>query len=147
MEFEGFITYSFTPKDFTRKSAPGLVYVACRIADEQEIPFYVGETHSVRNRLDDYCWADFQASTDFKVGEAVKYLCEKGFRVVVKIKASLNRLQEQNEIIARLRQEGIKLLNDCPGYKYETADEANERVRVHQFVDSLLSTAAGATAP
>ena len=120
---------------------PGFVYVLCWVTEEQEIPFYVGETHSARNRLTDYYWADFQASTDFKVGEAVKYLCDvKRLRVIAKIRASVNRLRDQNEIIATLHQEGKKLLNDCEGYNYKTANQATERAKIQQFVDSLFGS-------
>lgn len=142
MKFEGFITIDFTPK-----SAPGFVYVLCWVAEEQEIPFYVGETHSAKHRLDAYYWADFQASTDFKVGEAVKHLCAKNYRVIAKIKLSTDRLQEQNIIIAALRAEGRKLLNDCRGYNYKTADEKNERAKIQQFVETLLSSTTDATVP
>jgi hypothetical protein len=139
MKFEGFITTDFNPKDFTPKNVPGFVYILCGIVDGEEVPFYVGETHSVRNRLNDYYWADFQASTDFKVGEAVKYLCDvKKLRVIAKIKASVKRIGDQNEIIATLHQEGKKLLNDCEGYNYKTANQEAERSKIQQFVDLLF---------
>ena len=66
MNFDGFTTIDFAPR-----SGPGFLYVLCWVAEEGEVPFYVGETQSAWGRLNDYYWADFQASTDFKVGEAV----------------------------------------------------------------------------
>jgi len=134
MNFDGFTTIDFAPR-----SGPGFVYVLCWVAEEGEVPFYVGETQSAWGRLNDYYWADFQASTDFKVGEAVKHLYAGNRRVIAKYKASTDRLRDQNAIIAALRAEGRTLLNDCRGYNYRTADENNERVRIREFIDALLS--------
>jgi hypothetical protein len=133
MNFEDFTTI-----DFTLRSGPGFVYILCWVAEEREIPFYVGETQSLWGRLNDYYWADFQASTDFKVGEAVKHLYARNRRVIAKYKPSTDRRQEQNAIIAALHAEGRKLLNDCRGYKYKTADAKKERAKIQEFVDALL---------
>jgi hypothetical protein len=148
MKFDHFVDVDFNPTGFTPKSAPGFVYVLCWVAQEQEIPFYVGETHSAKHRLEAYYWADFQASTDFKVGEAVKHLCGKNLRVIAKIMASTDRWQKENEIIQDLRAKGVKLMNDCRNYDYRTADKETERARIQQFVDDILnSTQTPAKAP
>lgn len=134
MNFDGLTTIHFAPK-----SGPGFVYVLCWVtADDKEIPFYVGQTKSSWQRLNDYYWADCQTSTDFKVGEAVKYLNERGYHVVAKYKPSMSPREEEKTIIDMLKAEGSNLLNDCAGYKYQTAKEADERVRIQRYVNALL---------
>ena len=133
MDFEG-----FTSVDFSTKSDVGFVYVLCCLDKESEIPFYVGQTQSIWGRLDDYHWADFQASTDFRVGEAAKYLRAKNLRIVAKYKASAERRIEEGEIIDALHKEGRRLLNDCPGYHYKTAIPEAERAKVQQCVEDIL---------
>lgn len=103
-----------------------------------ETPFYVGQTKRPWGRLDDYYWAEFSACTDFRVGEAVRHLCAKGFSVIFRYRRSANRLREEREIISTLHNEGKHLLNDVDAFSYETADELVERAKVENFMDRLL---------
>ena len=136
MEFKGFVTI-----DFSSRTCDGFVYVLCWVADGSEVPFYVGETNSIWRRLHEYYCADVQGPTDFKVGKAVKHLCAKGFRIVVRYKPSTDRVGQQNAIISNLNLQGIKLLNDCPGYKWDIPEEkhAEERLKIQAFMDGLLT--------
>src|SRR5271157_4417146 len=103
MEFNGFSTINFTPDD-----GHGFIYVLCWIAEGREIPFYVGETVSIWQRLDNYFRPWFWAHNDFNVGEAVKYFYARNYRVVVKYEPSKGLLEkdrknEETELIAALR--------------------------------------------
>ena len=136
MNFEGFSTVEFPP---INREVPGFVYVWCWINGSEEVPFYVGQTKRVWGRLDDYYWAMFSASTDFRVGEAVRYLSTKGYRIVVKYRSSADPLKEEAEIIKSLQEcDRRTLLNELGGFDYRTADEAEERRRVQQFLGTLL---------
>jgi hypothetical protein len=136
MNFEGFSTVEFPP---INREVPGFVYVWCWINGSEEVPFYVGQTKRVWGRLDDYYWAMFSASTDFRVGEAVRYLSTKGYRIVVKYRSSADPLKEEAEIIKSLQEcDRRTLLNEPCGFDYRTADEAEERRRVQQFLGTLL---------
>ena len=141
MTFDDFKTLDFP------SARVGVVYVLLYVADGAEVPFYVGETERFTGRMDDYLWADFKASTDFKVGEAVKYLqSAKGLKVIVRYKESADRQKEEKQLIARLRAEGFRLLNDLKGYVYRTANEQTERLAVQQFCEMLTSPRARAAA-
>jgi hypothetical protein len=62
----------FSLVEFSPAVGPGFVYVLLWVSgDDEEIPFYVGETQSIWGCLNDYYWAQFQAPTDFRVGEAI----------------------------------------------------------------------------
>jgi len=41
------------------------------------LPFYVGQTRNLRRRLGEYYVASYFTSTDFRVGNAIKYFQEK----------------------------------------------------------------------
>jgi hypothetical protein len=133
MKFDGFSVLDFPPAD-----GDGFVYVLCWVAGCEEIPFYVGQTQSIWGRLNDYYWADFQASTDFRVGEAVKYLSRQNLRVIAKYKVSADRHKEERAIIDLLHAEKRRLLNDCRSYDYRKATEAVEKAKVQEFIDALI---------
>ena len=134
MNFDGFSAINFRPKN-----GPGFVYVLCWVSGAEEIPFYVGQTQSIWGRLNDYYWADFQASTDFRVGEAVKYLTSRNLPVVVRYRASADRQKEERDVILGLHAEGTRLLNDCGSYNYRTAGEGEEKIKIEKFVDGLIA--------
>jgi hypothetical protein len=133
MNFEGFSVVDFPP---VNREVPGFVYVLCWVGESEEVPFYVGQTSRIWGRLDDYYWAMFTACTDFRVGEAVRYLSTKGYRVVVKYKSSVDPRSEESDIIRDLHGLRRILLNDLSGYPYQKADETEERLRVQKFLRS-----------
>jgi len=104
---------------------------------DDKIPFYVGESSRGIGRFGDYVSAQFTASTDFKVGEAIRYLRSLGLVVGIKYKESHCRKIEEKEFIAALRKE-TQLLNDLKGYDYKLANEDDERAKVHKFIMELV---------
>jgi hypothetical protein len=143
MDFQDFTTIDFDPRNFESRSGPGWVYILCWVGgDGEPVPFYVGETHSVCHRMNHYECADFQAPTDFNVGETVKHLRAGKRSIVTKIKPSTNRTQDQDTWIADLKAKGYTLLNgQTLGYDYNKTTEAEQRLRVQGFVDNKLLAA------
>jgi hypothetical protein len=90
--------------------------------------------------MDDYFWASFQAATDFKVGEGIRYLASINHSLVVRYRTTQKRLEEERQIIEELRMAGYKLLNDHKGYDYTSAIREHEREEVRRYVDEILSS-------
>ena len=135
MDFKDFEELEF-PQAPTERV--GEVYVLLFVMKSGETLFYVGQTMRFTGRMDDYFWAQFTASTDFKVGEAIKYLRDElGYRIIVRHKPSSNRLGEEKSIIDGLRNEGVRLLNGCPNYDYKAANEIDVRKAIRAYCDTL----------
>ena len=134
IDFDAFDEWEF-PKHFD------IVYVFHYVRSESTDlrPFYVGESSRHVGRFGDYMSANFSASTDFKVGEAVKYLHQRGLRVVVKFRKSLDRKADEKHLLQNLRGT-FRLLNDLKGYRYGSADTNTERLKIHQFIDQILES-------
>jgi hypothetical protein len=126
---------SFESLDWPPPNAPkvGEVYVLFFRKDGQEVPFYVGQTERFLDRMGDYISAQFGACTDFKVGMAIKFLDELGYRIAVKHKKSADRFSEERTLIVQLRSEGYKLLNDCPAYDYKRTTAESELKLIQNF--------------
>jgi len=76
------------------------VYGLFWVANGSEAPFYVGQTHRLSERVGDYCTADFAASTDFRVGEAIRYLRDiKKYRIILKYKPSRSSIEEERTLL------------------------------------------------
>jgi hypothetical protein len=139
MNFDGFSSVDFLP---INRELPAFVYVLFWISESGEVPFYVGQTTRIWGRMDDYYWATFSAATDFRVGEAVRHLGARGYRVIIKYKATREPLKDEAAIIDDLRPclkaEGRELLNDLSGFNYRVADELAERSRIHDFIGRML---------
>ena len=129
----------FDVVDFQPRSGPGFVYILYWASGEKHVPFYVGETQAIWGRLNDYYWAEFQAPTDFRVGEAVKHLHAKGLRITAKYKVSNDRRKEERSIIREFRAQGVHLLNDLRSYDCQTAKEDDERSNIQRYIDRLIS--------
>jgi hypothetical protein len=120
----------------------GFIYVICWVNNVQEVPFYVGETGRLNERMDDYCAKQFGAATDFRVGEAICYLRDKrGFKIMVRYKPSSDRKKEEYLIVRNLQTSGVRLLNDLLSYNYKHADKQDEREAVHKFCEVLIRSA------
>jgi hypothetical protein len=123
--------------DLPRRSH--VVYVLFYTLNDQEVerPFYVGETNRFEARMFDYVIATFGSATDFKVGEAVRFLVEVGnARVTVGYDECADRTagrKLERNYIKRMHSEGFRLINDLKGYDYRTATDADERTRVQEF--------------
>jgi len=131
MDFNDFETISF-PQD------PDIVYALGIECKGKFVPFYVGQTSRNIGRFGGYVSAKFSASTDFKVGEAVKCFFKKGYNVLIKFKKTKNKEIEEKNLLARLRGT-IPLLNDFKGYDYKNADEKVEKQKIQQFIDEFLN--------
>lgn len=116
---------------------PDIVYIIYLVKDENEIPIYVGESSRNIGRFGDYVSAKFSASTDFKVGEAVKYIQTLGYNVRIKYKETLDRKNKEREILNNLR-ERYHLLNDLSGFDYSIANQLDERSKIHEFVSKKV---------
>jgi hypothetical protein len=103
-----------------------------------EVPLYVGQTQELQNRMWDYCKAHFKACTDFRVGEAVKYLRGKGCRVTVRYNACDHPRSEERRIIRELQVSGPRLINGLVAYDYATCSEEEERRFIQRFCDLIL---------
>ena len=117
-----------------------IVYVLFfkREGSSDYVPFYVGESGRHVGRFGDYVSAKFSASTDFKVGEAVRQLRDHGCKVIIRYKFTSNRRAEEQSIIQKLTANGLQLLNSMGGYKYLNANEHDERIRVKEFTTDIL---------
>ena len=87
------------------------VYAFFIVKGAEEIPFYIGETSSFTARIGDYQRAHFSAITDFKVGQAVRYLRERGYSVVVGCSEHPNRRKEEKRLIQEAKEKQHELLN------------------------------------
>jgi hypothetical protein len=146
MNFEDFSVLDFPLERGPILSPGGFVYVFCWVADGIEIPFYVGQTNRFSGRMNDYDLANFKASTDFCIGEAVKYLKgTKNYRVVVRHRPSPDPPKEEKAIIRRLLVSGVWLLNCLPRYNYRTDSQAEETEVIHRFCDMFTCNRTGVT--
>ena len=105
-------------KDFEFPINKNILYVLFFRQSDKDIPFYVGQSSRNIGRFGDYLSANFSCSTDFKVGEAIKYLNDQGIQVFVKIKASPDKKKEEKRIIDDF-QKSYNLLNNLPNYDYK----------------------------
>ncbi len=117
-----------------------IVYVIGFQKGNSFVPIYVGESSRNIGRFGDYVSAKFSASTDFKVGMAVKYLQEQGRKMLIKYKDSPDRKAEQDQLIRQIQSRGFRLLNDLKGYDYKSANEQAELVKIRSFVDEMLKS-------
>ena len=119
---------------FPLETRSGVVYVLFWELGEERKPFYVGRTTRFLGRMEDYDSAEFSAQTDFKVGEAIKFLKEiMGLSVVVGSRRSDNVKADEQALINSLHAAGVPLLNTLRGYRYKTADAEEQRLKVHEF--------------
>lgn len=120
-----------------------IVYVICINTPGQEasIPIYVGLCTKHIGRLGDYVSANYTAPTDFKVGEAIKYLQRRGYQVIFKYKESINAKCEETTLLALFDLQHALLLNKFKnGYDYKnTAEKQAVLERLHHFVDDIIT--------
>ena len=136
-KFETFAVPDLPPN----KSA---VYVVLCIKDGKKIPIYVGETKDLCRRIGNYISGYLKQRTDFKVGEAIRYLQGK-YEVVIRHKKASEeprmRKEEEKRIIENLCGEGYILLNH--GLKYYDLKNPNieeEKQKIKCRCDDILKT-------
>jgi hypothetical protein len=137
---EDFAATPFPPQSQSQLPGPpdAFVYVFCWLQTGQEVPFYVGQTKRLSDRLGDYLEAPFAAATDFRVGEAARYLQSKGLSLRVRYRRSDDSRKDEYHLIRQLQLRGVRLLNELQAYDYKTANQVDEREVVHRFCDVLL---------
>jgi len=128
---------NFTNIDFPKhKEIVYILYFREKVGGD-DIPLYVGETSRGVGRFGDYISAKFTAATDFKVGEAIRYLKSLGFEVRIKYNESNNRKTEERTIINQLQRKS-RLLNELKGFQYTVANENDERLKIQKYMDILI---------
>jgi len=139
--FEGFNSADWqTCLDSRHDSADEFVYVLTVRREDQQIPFYVGQTKSLQKRMWDYKQKYFTASTDFRVGEAIAYIAaQENCEIVVKYKGYKNSKSEEKRPIRDLQLLGLRLLNNFGGYDYAVCNPETERAAIHSFCKMALS--------
>jgi len=111
----------------------GEVYVIFYIRDGKEMPMYVGQSARFHERMGDYQGRAFNACTDFRVGQAIKFLIEDlKYEIVVRHKQVDDRFKKEKDLIEELGKQ-YPLLNRLPAYDYAKADELIEITRVQTF--------------
>ena len=123
--------------EFPTKS--DIVYVVGFRSNDEFGPIYVGESTRNVGRFGDYVSAKFSAQTDFKVGVAARHLQSLGFDVLIKYGETPNRKAEEGALTRLYRAKGYQLLNGRFGYRYETADRKEMKLRITNFIDEVLT--------
>jgi len=136
-----FHAVDFPPRegDLPRRGE-GHAYVLCWKANSRDVPFYVGQTNRLQERMSDFQSAQFAACTDFRVGEAIRYLRDqRSLRIVVRYKVSKDPVKDEYTLIRDLQLSGLRLLNSLPSYDYLKADHHEELRTVQRFCEMLLA--------
>jgi hypothetical protein len=121
-------------------SAGPHLYVLIVRTDSGFFPLYVGQTGRLLGRVGDYQAAQFQAPTDFRVGEAISYLAvERNRRLDFLFRQSTSPRQEEKRLIRELLLCGYTLLNFLGGFDYHDTNAADERKHVHRFCEMALN--------
>lgn len=116
------------------------VYAIVVTTQNGRFPLYVGQTGRLGARIGDYATAQFHAATDFRVGEAVKYLrTEKTCRVDFFYRPSEAQMQDEKVLIREFLLAGFTLLNFLAAFDYKTANRDEEQSFVHRFCEMALS--------
>ena len=116
---------------------PDIVYVIYAEKNGTRKPIYVGSSRRNIGRFGDYVSMRFSASTDFKVGLAIRYLESNGFIVVIRYKASGERRSEERKLLEESESK-FNLLNQLSGYDYESADRGEEESKIKEYVDKKI---------
>lgn len=126
-------------KDFEFPNSSDIVYIVYfrKPYDNSEVPFYVGMSTKHIGRFGDYLSANYSAPTDYKVGKAIQYMRDFGLNVGIKYKETNNYKEEEKELINKLRKNYL-LINDLPGFDYKRANENQEKIKIHEFVQQLI---------
>ncbi len=139
-QYAGMVIYSLQPLLETAG-----VYTVVALKGETQIPIYVGESTNVRRRIGEYIVSAFAASTDFIVGEAIKFLQSEGFRIEVHVLPfhgnDKSRRLKQNAIIQECIDRGFVLLNrnaNRSGYDYRKSNASTERTKIIEMVQQEI---------
>ena len=125
-----------------RNSPEWYVYVFILSLGSGQLPFYAGQTKRLAARMGDYESAQFAASTDFRVGEAIRFFAqERQCGIQVRFKQSDHGLQDEYLIIRELQLSGFHMLNSLLAYDYRQASKEAEREVIQRFCRMILRQA------
>lgn len=113
-----------------------IVYVIGVSTEFDFHPFYVGQSSRNIGRFGDYISAKFSAATDFKVGQAIEFLTNNGFKVEFKYRSTLDRLMEEKELINSINP----ILNTIKGYDYKNSDDKVELRNIQEFLQKWIDS-------
>jgi hypothetical protein len=105
-----------------------IVYIIGVKTESDFHPFYVGQSSRHVGRFGDYLKPNFSAATDFKVGQAIEFLTNNGFKVEFKYRSTLNPITEERELIDIINP----VLNTSRGYNYKNSDDKTELSRIEE---------------
>jgi len=135
---DDFLLENYRTIDFPTTQNRNIVYALFFDVNGREICFYAGQSSRHIGRFGDYLSCQFTAPTDFRVGEAIKYLQEKRFVVRAKYREVIDPEAQERELIRQLSQT-FKLLNHLPAYDYRRSTAEVEKAKVRRFIDEVLS--------
>jgi len=105
----------------------------------QRFPLYVGQTRQLLGRVGDYQAASFHAPTDFRVGDAIRYLTvERHCNMDFLYRPSASHLKDEKLLIRELLLSGYPLLNFLGAFDYRVTNAADERKIIHKFCEMAL---------
>lgn len=114
-----------------------IVYIIGIKTENDFHPFYVGQSSRHVGRFGDYLKPNFSAATDFKVGKAIEFLKNNGFKVEFKYRHSLDRDLDEKKLINEINPP----LNKKKGYNYNLAqpDEELKNIEEHmqEWIDKI----------
>ncbi len=115
------------------------VYALVVEANGRRFPLYIGQTRRLLGRVGDYQVAQFQAPTDFRVGEAIRYFSDRKHSVTFMYKQTEFHLKDEKALIRELLLNGCMLLNFLGSFDYNNASVEDERKLVHRFCEMALA--------
>jgi hypothetical protein len=141
--FRDFVSVEWSACGSSVPSGPGThVYTLIVEAGTIRFPLYVGQTGRLLGRVGDYQTAQFAAATDFRVGEAIKYLLgSRDCRVHFLYRPTASHLKDEKLLIRELLLSGYTLLNFLGAFDYKGSNQVDERAVIHRFCDMALSQA------
>ena len=103
------------------------------------VPFHVGQTGRLLRRIEDYQCREFGACTDFRIGEAIKYLSEtRQCGIELRFKQSQKRQKGERDLIRELLLADCPLLNHLSAYDYKVANREEEIQIIARFCEMIL---------
>ena len=112
-----------------------IVYVIGVSTESDFYPFYVGESSRHVGRFGDYISPNFSSATDFKVGKAIEFLTNNGFKVEFKYRSAINRRDDENELINLINP----ILNTIQGYDYKNSDDKTELIKIESIMNDWIN--------
>lgn len=111
-----------------------IVYIIGIKTESDFHPFYVGQSSRHVGRFGDYLKPNFSAATDFKVGKAIDFLKNNGFKIEFKYRDSLDRELDEKKLINEINP----ILNKKKGYNYNLAQRDEELKNIEEHMQEWI---------